>query len=150
MGERSALLDGLLRLLPTHDARRQDEDLLVTELDGAHGAGMTGGSVLVGAVKDERRLLVGGQVARLEVVELDPRRAGDVALIEALTVVVIEDCELELAGLGVAHPSLELVDGELAEGLFLGLRRLAIARVRRLGARGSAGAEGRAEHAEEE
>jgi hypothetical protein len=53
-------------------------------------------------------------------------------------VVIVENGELDLAGLGVLHARRKLVDGELAEGLVRSLRGLAAGLRPRFRARGDA------------
>ena len=71
----------------------QDEHVLVTELQGAPGALVAGGSMLVGAVEDERGVLVGGQILVAAVVRgmVGPQFA------EPMTVLPVVACALVAA-----------------------------------------------------
>src|SRR5256885_11047089 len=69
------LLDGFLRLLPASNAGGHDEHVLIAKLDRRTGGLMTGQSLLAGAVEDELRLLVAGQIGGLHALEIDPLRS---------------------------------------------------------------------------
>jgi hypothetical protein len=108
----STLLDRLAFLHPALDPRRHDVHVEVAEVFRRDRGGVASVSELVEAVEDERGRLVGREIGRRDLVEIDPPCARKVGSLELLLRIAVIDRDF---GARLADAVRDLVQRELPE-----------------------------------